>query len=144
MDLTIELVPQTLWFDNLRSILSPEKWDKLRKDTYRRVGYRCEICGGKGDNWPVECHEKWQYDDENHIAKLVGLYGLCPSCHEVKHIGLAAVRKRLGAAISHFCKVNGINEHQAEILIRDAFDVWEQRSRHEWTLDITWINELDF
>jgi hypothetical protein len=51
--LTIELVPETAWFKNLRSELPKEKWDKLRKDTYKKAGYRCEVCGGKGEKWPV-------------------------------------------------------------------------------------------
>ena len=138
--LSIELVPRGAWFQNLRSMLPAERWDELRKATYRRVGYTCEICGGKGPKHPVECHEKWEYDDKRHIAKLVGLYGLCPACHECKHIGLAQVRGRLRQAQAHLATVNGISEQEAARMIRDAFRVWKDRSAHEWTVDIEWAN----
>jgi len=121
-------------------MLPPERWDELRKNTYRRVRYCCEICGGRGPKHPVECHEKWKYDDGRHIAKLVGLYGLCPACHECKHIGLAQVKGRLRQAQAHLATVNGISEREAAAMVRDAFRVWEERSAHEWTVNIEWAN----
>jgi len=140
--LSIELVPRSAWFRNLRSMIPTVEWDKLRKDTYSRVGYRCEICGGKGSKHPVECHEKWEYDDKRHVAKLVGLYGICPSCHECKHIGMAQVKGRLRQAKEHLAKVNGISDQKASDLVREAFRVWSERSEHEWTVDIEWaIND---
>ena len=53
--LTIELVPSTCWFSNVRSNISKQDWDRLRKETYKKANYRCEICGGVGRNHPVEC-----------------------------------------------------------------------------------------
>jgi hypothetical protein len=82
--LSIELVPATSWFDNLRSLLPPAEWDALRKATSQAAGHRCEICGGRGPKWPVECHERWQYDDATHVQTLTGLIALCPECHRVK------------------------------------------------------------
>ena len=69
MKLTIELVPKTAWFSNLRSILARAAWDKLRKESYKNAAHKCEICGGYGKKHPVECHEIWEYDDKNHIQK---------------------------------------------------------------------------
>src|SRR3972149_12027864 len=92
--LTIELVPGTTWFSNLRSILPKEDWDALRRPAYRLAGYRCEICGGRGDRYPVAAHEVWKYDVRKHIQRLIRLIALCPACHEVKHIGLAGGRGR--------------------------------------------------
>ena len=136
--LTIELVPRSAWFKNLRSMIPPEQWDSLRRGTYRRVGYKCEICGGVGPRHPVECHEKWEYDDANHIANLVGLYGLCPACHEVKHIGLAQINGRLPQAIVHLAAINGLTERQSRGMVKEAFEVWERRSQHGWTVNIDW------
>jgi 5-methylcytosine-specific restriction endonuclease McrA len=85
--LTIELVPKTSWCKNLRNELTQEDWDVLRKEAYRRAGYECEICGGRGEKWPVECHERWEYDDAANVQSLSGLVALCPKCHRVKHIG---------------------------------------------------------
>ena len=136
--LTIELVPRNAWCNNLRSLLPSDKWDRLRKETYRRVNYCCEICGGKGPTHPVECHEKWEYDDKKHIATLVGLLGLCPACHETKHMGLAQLRGRGDIARKHLAKVNGITDAQARKMIADAFRVWHERDQYDWTTDIGW------
>lgn len=139
--LTIELVPSTVWYSNLRSELPKEQWDCLRKACYRKAGYVCEICGGKGPKWPVECHEIWDFNDERRTQTLTGLVALCPDCHSVKHIGLAGKRGRGREARDHLVKVNGWSREQANSYIRKSFEVWEERSRHEWTLDISWISQ---
>ncbi len=135
--LTIELVPKTCWYSNVRSNISKEEWDRIRKIVFNRAGNMCEICGGHGNQWPVECHEMWLYDDERHIQKLVKLIALCPSCHEVKHLGLAGTRGREGAAMTHLAKVNNWSTTDAQHYVEAAFETWHQRSRHHWTLDIS-------
>ena len=77
--LTIELVPRTSFYQNLRNMLPTGDWDILRRESYQRNLYRCEICDGAGPNWPVECHEIWDYDDEFNIQTLIGLQSLCPA-----------------------------------------------------------------
>lgn len=140
--LTIELVPSTSWFSNLRSLLSAEEWDKIRKGCYKHAEYKCEICGGIGPKHPVECHETWEYDEEKAVQKLIGLIALCPNCHEVKHIGLAGIRGRKAQATSHFCKVNECTEVEAQKYITEAFELWGKRSELEWQLDINLLEEL--
>jgi hypothetical protein len=56
------------------------------------LGSRCEICGGRGPEHPVECHERWRYNDLIRTQTLVRMIALCPACHQVKHVGLANVR----------------------------------------------------
>jgi hypothetical protein len=141
--LTIELVPASSWGANLRSVLPKRDWDILRKKTYRLAGHRCEICGGKGSRHPVECHEVWDYDDEALVQTLVRLIALCPSCHEVKHFGLAEKRGKGPRAFGHMMRVNGWRQDQAQGHLYQAFDKWQARSRHEWTLDLTWLIEND-
>lgn len=140
--LTIELVPASSFFNNLRAILTKLQWDKVRKKAYKLANYKCEICGGVGPKHPVECHEKWEYDDTSRIQRLVGLYALCPDCHSVKHIGFAALNNKLDKAIKHFVKVNGISEEDALLYIQNTFFIWEQRSKYEWDLDISWLKEF--
>ena len=65
--LTIELVPRTSWYRNVRSNVSREEWERLKKITFSRAGYVCELCGGRGRKWPVECHEVFEYDDKRYI-----------------------------------------------------------------------------
>jgi len=139
MKLTIELVPKTSWFTNLRSILTTSQWDNIRKDCYKNANYRCEICNGVGKSHPVECHEVWSYDDVNHIQKLDGLIALCPSCHQVKHIGLAKIKGRYFEAMQHLIDINGISEYEAEELIEEAFAEYSERSRYNWTVDISYL-----
>jgi len=141
MKLTIELVPQTCWFSNVRSSVSSKDWDKLKLLTSKAAGNKCEICGGVGRQWPVECHEIWEYDDAKKIQRLRGLIALCPNCHEVKHIGYAKVRGRAEMATKHLCKVNNLTAVQGTNYVRASFLQWRDRSQHKWTLDISFLDQ---
>lgn len=65
------------------------------------------------------------------------MIALCPSCHRVKHFGLARMRGKEAETTMHFCRVNNIKPAQARLHIQRAFREWEQRSKQEWTLDLT-------
>ncbi len=138
--LTVELVPSTCWFSNVRDHVSRKTWDKLRKMTYKQANYRCEVCGGRGDKWAVECHEIWHYDDPNYIQTLAGLTALCPSCHQVKHIGLAGLRGYGKRAEAHLAKINGWKREQTDAYLETVWDTWHERSSHDWSLDLDWLN----
>lgn len=140
--LTVELVPRTSWYVNVRSHVSAAEWERLKKLTFGRAGYRCEVCGGRGRKWPVECHEVFSYDDARRVQKLERLVALCPGCHEVKHIGLAGVRGRRREAVAHLARVNGWTRDDAELYLEACFETWHRRSNHEWTLDLTHLAEL--
>ena len=143
MKLTIELVPKNLWGRNLRSIVPTEKWDVLRRACYRKAGYVCEVCGGKGDAHPVECHEIWEYNDKSHVQRLAGLIALCPACHGVKHIGRSGVVGKGEEAFAHLGKVNGWRTVRTRDYVAQAFTDWSNRSRHEWQLDLSWLDKLE-
>lgn len=138
--LTIELVPSTVFFKNLRSEVSKKEWDIIRREAYREADYKCTVCSGKGPKHPVECHEIWEYNDKKHIQKLLGVTALCPSCHEVKHMGLAQIRGRWEPARDHLAKVNDWTVGEAEKYIAHQFIIWEERSWHQWKLDISWLS----
>jgi 5-methylcytosine-specific restriction endonuclease McrA len=140
--LTVELVPQTCWYSNVRSEVSTGEWDTLKRVTFEQANYRCEVCSGRGSKHPVECHEIWHYDDGRHIQTLTGLIALCPACHECKHMGLANIKDRGELATDHLAKVNGWTIQQAKIYVRECFQVWEERSQHEWDLDITYLKQF--
>jgi 5-methylcytosine-specific restriction endonuclease McrA len=141
--LTIELVPETCWFTNVRSEVSKKDWDYLRNYTYEKAKFRCEICKGKGKKHPVECHEIWSYDDKNKIQKLEKLVALCPKCHQVKHPGLSEKRGLLNDVIEQLMNVNRISKNEAENLIKDAFIQFNNRSRFQWKLDISYLKQFD-
>lgn len=139
--LTIELVPRTSWYSNVRSHVSEAEWDRLRKPVYQRAGSRCEICGGRGPAHPVECHEVWEYDDEARIQRLTGLIALCPACHGVKHLGRAHVKGRGDDAIEQLMRVNGWTASRAEDYVDLVLDIWKLRSQVPWRLDLSWLAE---
>lgn len=140
MTLTLDLIPASTWYDNLRSRIRPADWDRLRRATYAAAGHRCEVCGGKGRKWPVECHEVWQYDDDARTQRLAGLVALCPACHEVKHFGRAHSIGRGQAAFAHLMRVNGWDVERARQHVDDAFTQWRARSQVQWTLDLSWLD----
>lgn len=138
--LSIELVPKTCWFNNVRSSVSKEDWKKIKKIVSTKANYRCEICGGRGPQWPVECHEIWNYDDEKLTQKLIGMIALCPSCHEVKHIGYTELRGKIDEATAHLALVNGWKYSEAKRYIRSASETWSKRSKKDWELDVSFLD----
>lgn len=141
LKLEIELVPSGQWGTNLRSELPKTQWDALRRNSYRLANYRCEICGGQGDQWPVECHERWHYDEEKKVQKLLGLISLCPDCHKVKHYGRSVSIGQEELVFNHFAMVNELTTEQARDYINEAFNTWSRRSKEDWSLDISWLNQ---
>jgi hypothetical protein len=140
--LTIELVPSTCWYTNVRSQVSSQDWDRLRQHTYAQAHHRCEVCGGVGPQHPVECHEVWHYDDDRHIQTLVKLIALCPACHEVKHMGFANTQGRGQIAQQHLAKVNRWSLDQTQTYVQECFQVWQRRSQYQWQLDISYLELL--
>ena len=143
--LTSELVPSTCWYSNVRSNVSEDEWDIIRRRCYNEAKHKCEVCGDVGTNqgvWhSVECHEIWSYDDSEKTQVLIGLISLCPQCHKVKHSGLANIKNELDLVILQLMVVNGMTESEADQYLDEVFDIWEERSQHEWTLDITYLEE---
>lgn len=144
--LTIELVPSTSFYNNVRTNVSSERWDSLRKNSYKRANYKCEICGesglDQGFKHPVECHEIWTFDLKFKVQKLEGLITLCPLCHTVKHIGLASINNKLSVATNHLMRINNWSNVYAEKYITDCFNLWEFRSKFNWTLDISILKTI--
>jgi 5-methylcytosine-specific restriction endonuclease McrA len=143
MKLTIELVPQTAWYSNVRSNVTAAEWDVLRKECYKKAGYKCEVCAGKGPKHPVECHEIWDYNDETHKQTLLGLIALCPDCHSTKHVGLAQIQGRFDVVLNKLMTVNEMTKKGAEKYVNECFDVWEKRSQNNWELDITFLEKKE-
>ena len=140
--LTVELVPATCWYSNVRSQVPPKEWDRLRKLVYIKANYCCEVCGGKGAKWPVEAHELWHYDDTTHLQQLVKLVALCPNCHAVKHFGRTALCGQQDRALKHLAHVNSWTIPEAKQYVAEQFKVWEERSTHDWDLDLTYLQGL--
>jgi 5-methylcytosine-specific restriction endonuclease McrA len=134
--LTVELVPKTCHCSNLRSELPRADWDRLRRLCYHQAGYRCEVCGGRGDRHPLECHEVWEYDDDRMVQALAGVVALCPACHEVKHLLRATKAGRQEQALAHLAVVNRWTPVQTRRYFGGEGVTWARRSRVEWTLNL--------
>ena len=144
MKLEIELVPKTAWDKNLRLSIPRKEWDKIRKESYAKANHKCAICGADGQ---LNCHEIWEYDDENHIQKLTGFIALCKSCHMIKHIGLAETwayegRIDMEKLIRHFMKVNNVDFKEFENHRRESFELWKKRSEENWATDFDQWSDL--
>jgi len=136
--LTIELVPKSLWNKSIRSRILRKDWDKLRKRILEEFDNICGVCDSVIK--PLHCHEEWKYDDENYIQKLNRLVSLCSLCHHVKHLGHTRSLSGKGlldidTVIEHFVKVNSCSEDHFYDAEDEAFDIWFDRSQHEWKVD---------
>ncbi len=132
-------MPQECWRSNLRSVLPPELWDKVRRDAYARAKYRCTVCGKKGR---LEAHEKWSYDEENALQTLVDVVALCRECHEVKHISRTALVGRGLEAMEQFMKVNGVSQAEYHEALGEMNEEYLRRSKIEgWVTDISWLKD---
>jgi hypothetical protein len=132
--LTIELVPSTSWFANLRNNAKAGVWDVIRRKAYADSHYRCSVCGASER---LYCHEQWLYDDDKRVQKLGGFVALCRYCHMVKHIGFAGIFfEDYNGLIRHFCSVNGCCYEDFQLARAVAFDVWEVRSGFSWRQDL--------
>lgn len=129
--LTIELIPETSWYDNARNLMGREKWEELRKRVIKDYKYRCGICGNPP---PLECHEMWEFDDEKHIQKLTGFIALCRKCHAVKHVGLSELRGK--DVMEHFMKINSCDEKTFKEAKQKAYELFEKRSRESFRVVI--------
>jgi len=94
----------------------------------------------------LSLHEFWAYDDEKHTQTLSAIHHLCNLCHKIKHIGFwchtADGRMKLKQAgldrddlIRHFCRVNNCTKQDFQEYEDNAFDVWRERSKHQWEQD---------
>lgn len=139
--LDFELVPDSCWYSNLRSILKPSMWDVVRRDAYARAEGRCMIC-----NRPVkrlEAHEKWEYDEKTCTQKLVDVVAICHSCHSVIHIGRTQLLGDEKKASDHFMKVNECSYSDYRKALGAANEKHRQlNSVAEWKLDLSWLKRF--
>jgi len=142
--LTIELVPSTSFYTNVRSILPTSEWDRLRKESYSKAKFKCEICKesglDQGYGHALECHEIWEYKSDG-TQLLTGLISLCPKCHLVKHIGRAIAIGKKKRAYDHIAKVNKWDKTTVELYVGTCFQEHIERSKIKWNINIGILTE---
>lgn len=144
MKLTIELVPSNLWGFSVYGfyhVANPKKWNDIRRGLIEDEGDKCWICGKKSKS--LEAHEFWYYEERKHIQKLIAIHLICDLCHKVKHIGRWCYTEQgrrefpngKTKLINHFMKINKCSLHEFHLHEKEAFEVFNERSRCEWTQD---------
>lgn len=134
----INLIPQTSWGRNLRTLMGKEAWRRfVREHVYASTGSVCRICGGRGPEWPVEADEAWRFDDASGIQTLHRIVPLCPACHEVRSAGLATANGRAEDASRHLSWIERIPLPAARRRLSEALETWRRRSQRRWTIDLS-------
>ena len=141
LKLDFELVPDSCWYSNLRSMLKPKMWDVVRRDAYARAEGRCMICGRKVTR--LEAHERWSYDINKAVQRLEDVVAVCHSCHAVIHIGRTQLLGDEDMAIKHFQRVNKCSYADYIAALGRANALHQERNKvKEWLLDISWLNRF--
>lgn len=139
--LKFELVPDSCWYSNLRSILSAKDWDKIKKDAKQRAGGRCAVCGKITDR--LEAHERWSYNESTQVQKLEDVVSVCKDCHSAIHIGRTSLKGNLERAEEHYMKVNGCTYVEMKADLKEANEQHKRRNLvSEWKLDLTWLKRF--
>jgi hypothetical protein len=133
------LIPQSVWGQSLSNLHKKGQckyWPNLREEAGIRHGSQCVFC----DASPEHGHEVWNYNDSTKVATLKDIVPVCKWCHHCIHLGHAELLASKGeldfkAVIQHFQNVRRVNRTQVECIAREAFDLWEVRSRFQWTVD---------
>lgn len=139
--LKFELVPDSCWYSNLRSLLTPAQWDIVRRDAYARAGGRCMICGAAVNR--LEAHEQWEYDEKNCVQKLANVIAVCRACHGVIHFGRTSLMGGEREAEEHFIKVNACSYADFRAALGKANADHTRRNRvAEWSLDLSYLRKF--
>ncbi|MGN1053360.1 MAG: hypothetical protein ACI4SH_08250 [Candidatus Scatosoma sp.] len=144
LKLDFDFIPEESWKYNLRHILSPAAWDVIRRDAYKRAGYKCRICG-RG-NCRLEAHEKWSFDTKKREQKLEDVLALCHDCHAVVHYQRTALcggEEGAQRAQEHFKKVNGCTQAEFhEALARAAKRHGALNATEDWQLNLSFLKRF--
>ena len=134
----MQMIPSTMWQQNLRTILGKRGWDVVRHNVYGKYNHTCAYCGSQGGR--VEAHEEWDYDNVRGIMTmfLVNIVCVCSVCHQVVHWGRSTnvcSNEELHYLFEHACLVNTCAGREWLDHVHTEFSKWKDRSRYQWTMD---------
>lgn len=143
---TSDMIPQNTWYVNLRKVLDPQDWARVSASVCESAGDRCSICGGRGEQLPVECDEVWAFAESESADAgtqiLHGLIALCPGCYSMRHLGQAHVEGQLASALQHMALINEWTDIECRQYVGQAFEQWWRRSTMTWQFDVTAIQTV--
>lgn len=139
--LSIELIPKTAWYQNVRSTVPRDVWLEIR---VLHLKGQCQYCGTKHS---LNLHEVWKWDDVRHVQSLAGFETVCFLCHNIKHLGLGGILVEQGVIsrqelVKQYCWVNDCSAKNFEHDAMEAMRVWEERSKFVWILDMSYLKTV--
>mgnify|MGYP003571325081 CR=1 FL=1 len=138
--LKFELVPDSCWYSNIRTILPKKVWEYIKKDVKSRANGRCEICGKQTSL--LDAHEVWSYDVKSATQKLENVIAVCKDCHAAIHIGRTSLVGNAERAEDHYMKVNGCTYTEMRADLNKANEEHKKRNLiPEWKLDVSFLAE---
>jgi hypothetical protein len=138
--LSIDLVPSSAWFTNVRTAVTRTTWEKLRLYAFERADRCCEGCGSwehPASGRALELHERFEFDVATRTQSLRRLVALCERCHAVAHFDRTVSQGFEREAFAHLLRVADMTAAEATACLDDARTVAEVRGRYEWELDLS-------
>jgi hypothetical protein len=131
-------LPASTWGSNLRGILAPKDWDRLRIATAEAADNRCEVCHARSAGRRPAAHEQWIFAPVEGlpVQRLGRLVALCIGCHRVAHIGLAGLRGEMPLVKRHLARVNRWSMIDVVADLHRAAERALLLERFEWDLDL--------
>jgi len=143
--LYVDLIPSTCWYTNVRSNIDSVDWERLKEMCRQRARYCCEICGATSDysqQQYLECHERYLFDKNTKMQKIIRFMCICSMCHKVSHFGLSQVQGKSEEALQHLMKVNRWDKYRARKHVDKRFQLWEMKSDMDWVLDLSLLDSI--
>lgn len=106
-------------------------WTSLTEEALSKHGSTsCFYCTAR----PEVAQEVWHFDDQCHKMTVADLVPVCRHCQMAINIADTEDKPEFPSVVQHMCEVSGIKKSQVGELIREAFQLWEERSQYRWTV----------
>jgi hypothetical protein len=83
-------------------------------------------------------HEKWAYDTVTHVQRFMRFVGLCKLCHSVANMDRNNVTQKM---VDHIMELRKWSPGQYIEYETGVFDVWRERGKIEWVIDLDFLVE---
>lgn len=99
-----------------RTIYGNYMWTRLRKITYHKANFKCEICGCDPDKGKLHAHELFSYDYDEAEGVFERTVALCKTCHDFIHSGRLVTMHKRGNFMYPKSYVLKVVEHGFELI----------------------------
>lgn len=144
--LYVDLIPSSSWYTNAREYIDEVDWERVKELCKKRSRNKCELCNTSpnyAERNYLECHERFIYDKDTSVQKLIRFICVCSKCHKSIHFGLAQIQGHAEEAKRHLMEVNNWDEKRVSEHINKRFELWELKSEMSWKLDLSMLQNMD-